>query len=318
MNKSENTEQKAVSFLKTESRILLVGNGISDAQKIQWDDMLRFVQDKMIENKDIPEDSFNEDVRSVSPTLFFESLCKKSSNPKDCEKRLRNLVKEYVGDKSNFIHKLWNMYNVILTTNFDNNLVINKGNLYENDEDPKEKPLISEDKFLYRRLDFTYDKVKKSIFFIHGYFRNPSTICLGFEQYTDNLKKIENFVIQEYSDKNYKKKKPRKSVSWIDYFFKDNTTIDILGFALCNDEIDLWWILNYRKKILNRIKNNTINYYDIPSNEIKDEEAKKKHIAKTKILESFGINVVSVEKAKAHNSDFYSLCLKKIKKDMHL
>ena len=313
MNQSENTE----SFLKAESRILLAGNGINDAQKIQWDDMLRFVQDKMLESKDISETDFNEDIRAVSPTLFFESLCKKFSDPNEGEKRLRQLVKEYVGDKSNFIHKLWSMYNVILTTNFDNNLVISKSNLYENNENPKEKTLTSENNPLYRRLDFTYDKVKKSLFFIHGYFRNPSTICLGFEQYSYNLKRIEDFVIQEYSDKNHKKKKTRKSVSWIDYFFMDNTTIDILGLSLCNEEIDLWWILNYRKKILNRIKNNKINYYDIPNDKINDEETKAKHSAKTKVLESFGINVVSVEKAKAYSSNFYCLCVKTIREDIH-
>ena len=88
MNQSENTE----SFLKAESRILLAGNGINDAQKIQWDDMLRFVQDKMLESKDISETDFNEDIRAVSPTLFFESLCKKFSDPNEGEKRLRQLV----------------------------------------------------------------------------------------------------------------------------------------------------------------------------------------------------------------------------------
>ena len=63
--------------------------------------------------------------------------------------------------------------------------------------------------------------------------------------------------MQKYSEKNYKNKTENKSVSWIDYFFKENTTIDILGLSLCDEEIDIWWILNYRKKILQRIKNNT-------------------------------------------------------------
>ena len=79
MNQSENAEP----HLRAESRILLAGNGISDAQKIQWDDILRYVQDKMLETKDISEDDFNENVRSVSPTLFFESLCKKFSDSKE-------------------------------------------------------------------------------------------------------------------------------------------------------------------------------------------------------------------------------------------
>ena len=72
MSQSENTE----SFLKAESRILLAGNGINDAQKIQLDDMLRFVQDKMLESKDISETDFNEDIRAVSPTLFLSRSAK--------------------------------------------------------------------------------------------------------------------------------------------------------------------------------------------------------------------------------------------------
>lgn len=73
MNQSENTE----SFLKAESRILLAGNGINDAQKIQLDDMLRFVQDKMLESKDISETDFNEDIRTFSSTLFLSRSAKK-------------------------------------------------------------------------------------------------------------------------------------------------------------------------------------------------------------------------------------------------
>lgn len=306
----------AKDFLKNEKRILLAGNGINEAQKINWTDMLSFVQEKFSQNKKISESDKIKELNTISPTLFFESLCKRSSDQVKTEKELRSLVKEYVGDKSNFVYKLWNLYNVILTTNFDNNLVISKADVIENSEDPKEKKLTYEESPLYRRLDFTYDRISKSIFFVHGYFKNPSTICLGYDQYTENLKKIENYVVQNYSDKNYKKKKSNKSVSWIDYFFKENTTIDILGLALCNEEIDLWWILNYRKKILHRIKNNVINYYDIPAVCIENGETKAKPTPKQKLLESFGINVVLVEKAQKYNSDFYSLCLKKIKEEI--
>ena len=303
------------SFL-AERRVLLTGNGISDAQKISWNDMLSYIQEKLIQKNKNSESEKIEEINNISPTLFFESLCKKSADQNKTEKELRSLVKEYVGDKSNFVHKLWNIYNVILTTNFDNNLVISKADMIENDEDPKEKHLTYENNLQFRRLDFIYDKIQKSIFFIHGYFKNPSTICLGYEQYTENLNKIENFVVQKYSEKNYKNKTENKSVSWIDYFFKENTTIDILGLSLCDEEIDLWWILNYRKKILQRIKNNTINYYDIPVDCIEDNSVKAKRTAKQKILESFGINVVQIEKAKKYNSDFYSLCLKKIKEEI--
>ncbi len=305
------SDKNKVSPLRNESRILLAGNGISDAQKISWKNILSFVQDKLVESKQIEAENKIEAFENLSPTIFLESLCKRISDSKEIQK----LVKEYIADKSNFVHKLWNLYNVILTTNFDNNLVINKVKLLENESDPKEKELTYKDKFLYRRLDFTYDKHQKTIFFIHGYFKQPSTICLSFEQYTKNLKRIEDFVIQDYSEKNFEKKKNRKSVSWLEYFFKDNTTIDILGLSLCNDEIDLWWILNYRKTILNRLKNNQINYYDLKDDCFADEKTKSVHSAKLKSLESFGINIVYVEKASDYNSDFYSLCLKQIREN---
>lgn len=180
---------KKESLLR-ENRVLLVGNGISDAQKIDWTNLLYYVQDKIFQNPQISESKKIENLSFISPTLFFESLCRNSQNQSETEKELRNLVKEYVSDKSNFIFKLWNNYNVILTTNFDNNLVISKADILENDENPKEKNLLFKENPLYRRLDFIYDKRQKSIFFIHGYFKNPSTICLGYDQYTENLKKI--------------------------------------------------------------------------------------------------------------------------------
>ena len=84
--------------------------------------MLFYVQDRLFKDKSIDSEKIS-NLDGTSPTLFFESLCKSSSNPEETEKKLRDFVKDYVNDKSNFVHKLWDLYNVIITTNFDNNLI---------------------------------------------------------------------------------------------------------------------------------------------------------------------------------------------------
>ena len=100
--------------LESQNRVLFVGNGINDAQKINWNDMLIYVQDRLFEDKSIDSEKIS-NLDGTSPTLFFESLCKSSSNPEETEKKLRDFVKDYVNDKSNFVHKLWDLYNVIIT-----------------------------------------------------------------------------------------------------------------------------------------------------------------------------------------------------------
>jgi hypothetical protein len=58
-----------------------------------------------------------------------------------------------------------------------------------------------------------------------------------------------------------------KNYSWLDFFFRDNTHIKIIGFKLDIEELDLWWLLTYRAKVMYGAKkglhvpvNNTIEY----------------------------------------------------------
>lgn len=274
--------------------ILLVGNGINDAQTISWKKMLNYVQTKLIESGKTAEDKKIDVMNcSFSPTLLYESI-RKSSCAKESE--IRNIVKNYVEDKSNFIRKIWSLYDTVLTTNFDNNLVIN--------ENPQSKKVTYLESFTKRRLDFQYQNKQKSIFFIHGYYLYPETICLGFEHYSDNLKRIEDYVGNMFSKK--KNKSSQKSHSWIDYFFKSNTVLDILGLSMCSDEIDLWWLLNYRANVFPKLNENKIRYFDLYQEDKTD---------KRKILESLNVEIEEIKNVDSYDSDFYSLCMKKIKED---
>ena len=75
--------------------------------------------------------------------------------------------------------------------------------------------------------------------------------------------------------------------SWIDLFFV--APIYMIGIGLSFDEIDIWWILNKRKRLFNQgqlllLPKNDIYYYDLDEQE---NENKKK------ILERFDVNVIN-------------------------
>lgn len=289
-----------------ENRILLVGNGINDAQKISWNDMLNFIQDKLIAEGKIKEkEKIVAGQTSVSPTLLFDSLCKKNDVN---EEILRELVKDYVEDKSNFVKKLWGLYDIILTTNFDANLIVNiKGD--------ERKDLTSNSSPLYRYITFNYKNAPKKLYFLHGYYQSPETICLGMNQYTENLQKIKSHVqnfyplMAEESEKTATEKKSK--TAWVSYFFKENTSIDILGLNLCAEEMDLWWLLTHRNKYFQNNSTNVVRYFDLEK--VVSEDDNKRLSDRKILLQSFGVKIEEIKNTRSYNSDFYSLCLKKIR-----
>lgn len=289
-----------------ENRILLVGNGINDAQKISWNDMLNFIQDKLIAEGKIKEkEKIVAGQTSVSPTLLFDSLCKKNDVN---EEILRELVKNYVENKSNFVKKLWGLYDIILTTNFDANLIVNiKGD--------ETKKLTSNLSPLYRYITFNYENTSKKLYFIHGYHQSPETICLGLNQYTENLQKIRSHVLNLYpldAKKTVKNASGKKSkTAWVSYFFKENTTVDILGLNLCPEEIDLWWLLTHRNKYFQNNSTNIVRYFDLEK--VVSEDDNKRLSDRKTLLQSFGVKIEEIKNTWSYNSDFYSLCLKKIR-----
>ena len=67
-----NNHKKEPNYLESQNRVLFVGNGINDAQKINWNDMLIYVQDRLFEDKSIDSEKIS-NLDGTSPTLFFES-----------------------------------------------------------------------------------------------------------------------------------------------------------------------------------------------------------------------------------------------------
>lgn len=118
------------------------------------------------------------------------------------------------------------------------------------------RTIPANDKYrLFARDTLTRGTQNVSFWNIHGNWNAPETIMLGIKDYWDYTAEI-NEHLNEGETENCK--------SWINLFL--NTDVHIVGFGLANEETDLWYILNYRKRMI-RQKNcnikNHIFYYVI-------------------------------------------------------
>ena len=116
---------------------------------------------------------------------------------------------------------------------------------------------------------------------------------IGYEHY---ISSIHNIQINQ---------KENKKISWIDIFLNDN--IYILGLGLDFGEIDLWWLLSYRNRLIldNKIQKNKVIYIKnkklISSNINLSEEEKinnilknKEEKAKIEMLKVFGVEIKEI------------------------
>jgi hypothetical protein len=117
-------------------------------------------------------------------------------------------------------------FNNILTTNYDYNFTP-----YATGIKTKETKYS-----LYRYQMYNNTK----IWHIHGEINAPESIMIGYEHY---MSSIHNIQINQKENQ-----KENKKISWIDIFLNDN--IYILGLGLDFGEIDLWWLLSYRNRLI--------------------------------------------------------------------
>ena len=137
---------------------------------------------------------------------------------------------------------------------------------------------------------FELSNMNKSIWHIHGEAAKPDTMILGHYYYGKLLAEMQKYI--SVLIKRYKTCKTTGNAfeyrSWVDYFLIGDVTI--IGFGLDLSEIDLWWLINAKKR---HFPETHITFYkpDIKENE--------------KLLaEAYGIKVVS-DKFEDSFTDYY-------------
>lgn len=202
-----------------------------------------------------------------------------------------------------------------LTTNYDNILFNYYRKVMKVDVMEQKRPKDHYSIERYYRM-----KTEKSpyIWNIHGDYKKYPSMIIGYNHYCGSIGQMDKYLKghYEYVNKNGEKVKnmpiirrlidqllnPDKAElnSWIDRFFTDD--VHIIGLGLPFDEIDIWWLLNYRQRLKSNPKladtfENRLYYYEAYT-------PKPKRIA----LENMGVTVVnSVYRLKDDYSNSYQI-----------
>ena len=291
--------------------VILYGNGFNLLSENcpSWQELLTNISDK--DQSPI--------LNGIPPTLQYEQvyLAPHSSfsniSEGEDETRLKEAVKRRLSAiKSNeFYDKLLNLgVTSFLTTNYDHAIYDNvETRVIDKNSSEKIYSIKRWKKVSLNNLDYT-------IFQFHGDITNVRSIMLGLDHYGGALARIQDYVKGYFTEKSENKKKRVNSegefivanrltsqiefdsikygftnngtplISWIDAFFFAN--LHIIGITLDFSEIDIWWLLSRRARLLkNGYINNQVYYYPtFPMSEI------HWHLPKLRLLERMGIKVI--------------------------
>lgn len=231
-----------------QKNVLLLGNGLNNIEDgYTWTDLVKdLVNDTGVKKL------VNVDKNKPFPLLYEEIYLNAARENGMKERSIKELICSKIREmKPNILHqKIMRMqFENILTTNYDHNLERASGNEPTKMEN---QGIIKEGKYSLFRVN---QIGKTTLWHIHGECNSPSSITLGYDQYSGCLQKIRNYVVTG-TDRTYKlkfasllmrfKKNEIHFDSWIDYFFKKD--IYIMGLKLDFVEMHLWWLLTIRAR----------------------------------------------------------------------
>lgn len=297
---------------------VLFGNGLNllSDKAPSWERLLEDISKGPLE-KDIPNTfkyeaiitrepyrdsvvyTFNGKVYTFNGTVFtfpgevFESQLKKD---------IASRVKEFPVNE--FYHRLAALpVSHYLTTNYDNTLSRTLG---EDGFSPQNK---SERLYSIWRQYSSRDN--RFYWPIHGNEDSPASIMLGYDHYCGALSRINRYVKGTDSIDgnridsmvNRLKNDKMEIRSWIDLFFCSD--MHIIGLGIAYEEIDLWWLLNKRKRLQQQhaglIKNHIIYYPvgDVPKD-------------KRQLFSVFDVKIMDLDSYKAPFPKMYNVQLDRI------
>lgn len=273
--------------MASSKEILFIGNGINNINSGRsWEQLLKSLHKQYYD----PTLSFEEIKRKPFP-LVYEQIALRQLQKKNSriEKELKTKIAEDVLQmKPNKAHLAISNGNWtdIITSNYEFNLMPAQSSALKNNGKVK-KSLYSV--FWHFHVD------QKRHWHIHGDAHNIDSINLGYEHYCGQPQRMREYVTTAYRFGKAGRsglfeeplmKRPylrsKEVYSWTDFFFRDNCTIKIIGLMLNLEELDLWWLLTYRAKVIygavkqfrRRPVNNQIVFY-IPKEYTLDKKTKK-------------------------------------------
>lgn len=294
-------------------KVLLFGNGLNLlSQNLSWKTLLSNVQAKdeaglavhdSLDLVDVPyplqydyillSSDFRKKVQDVKDSTGWKKVV---------EDRQMDLKKAIIGEmkdfKSNLIYDQLSIlsFDAYLTTNYDHVLDESlKAMGYQTELGDKSETNYN----IRRKRCWKKGSDLKTIYPIHGDMDIPRSIVIGYNHYCGTVAKISDYLKGSYKwkDENGKEFKIPSMLerlhnndgeiySWIDHIFMSD--VYIVGLGLDYSEIDLWWLLDRRQRMVRGdgvIKQNKIVYFFTKDS----KNLKLKENAKVGLLERLGV-----------------------------
>lgn len=302
----EELEELLVSIEEEKiQQTVFFGNGINlvSNPNVSWNNLLQSVSGFTFTNPPYTlqyEDSY---------VNFLQSTTSKKSKEYDLKQQYLLPIKSI---KPNLLYRLLAGLKVtnFITTNYDATLDEKFITLnYIRDISVN----TSEQVYSLRRLHrFIKDNVEKNVWYAHGEEKYPKSIMLGYDQYCGTIGLLNDYLKGNYKLPNGRildsmviriKKNNKEIHSWIDLFFF--TDVHIFAFGLDYSEMDIWWILNRRKRMLVENKLNSLpNKIYFYMNDLDPEKAK--------LLKDFDVIVVRVNVSRNNYKSAYQRIINNI------
>ena len=260
--------------------VLLLGNGIDrsfNSNPISWGELL----DKMTTNHDLPD-------HDMLPFPLEVVLRTNDHVDEALKAHCLELKGSAADDKlREVLTRLLTLgFDDILTTNYDYTL---EGTaFYPDDVSFARAAKTMEHTAEVKRAEGKYmlhtynaaamNGVNNRIWHIHGEARKPSGMVIGHYLYVNLVSKWkEKLNERDQAYKNFDQTKP--SGCWLDSFIMGN--VYVLGFGFDFSELDLWWLIN-RKKREKALPHGKVIFYT-PEN--------KSEAAKYALLNAYGVEI---------------------------
>ena len=260
--------------------VLLLGNGIDrsfNSNPISWGELL----DKMTTNHDLPD-------HDMLPFPLEVVLRTNDHVDEALKTHCQELKGSAADDKlREVLTRLLTLgFDDILTTNYDYTL---EGTAFYPDEvsfaraaktmEHTAEVKRAEGKYMLHTYNAAaMNGVNNRIWHIHGEARKPSGMVIGHYLYVNLVSKWkEKLNERDQAYKNFDQTKP--SGCWLDSFIMGN--VYVLGFGFDFSELDLWWLINRKKREKAQPHGKVIFY--TPEN--------KSEAAKYALLNAYGVEI---------------------------
>lgn len=301
-------------------RVLFAGNGFNclDRNYVSWGELSK----RLFKKFGVYDTYLRLFVENISPYMQYELLARaiQEKNGKFDEEDDEKIRQEIASLTSKSLHP--SSVHIDAVKSFDQIITMNYDACFENaaiHDSDKIYPPSSIDKISKLKVSIPRERAidglrTTAVWHAHGAVSEKgmvNTLCMWFNTYIRNVGELKS----ELYPLLFSKKKSRDSsqikkvvsemqqngsysgkiTSWVQLFFCAN--IDIIGTELSYDEIDVWWILSCRSKLIRQgvlpRGFNSIRYFMLkPYAGCKMSE---KNVAKISLLKSMDVDIVFID-----------------------